>query len=200
MFANLKIGARLYGLIGAFALAMTTFGGLAFYTLSQVEVGGPIYGEIVEGKDLVADILPPPAYLIETYYHIVDLETQVVAGAPITAMQEHIDALSRLEDEYAARIVFWEANLADENGLRQAMLEDARLPAEQLFAVTQAEFIPAVLAGDAEEAIRIRHEQIEPLYVEHRAAVDDVVVRTNERNAQIEAQTQNQILTMTVAM
>jgi len=41
MFANLRIGARLYRLIGAFALAMTAFGGLALYTLSQV-AGAPI--------------------------------------------------------------------------------------------------------------------------------------------------------------
>ena len=36
-------------------------------TLNEVRVLGPLYSEIASGKDLVADILPPPAYIIETY-------------------------------------------------------------------------------------------------------------------------------------
>ena len=33
----------------------------------MVKVSGPYYQSIVLGKDLVADILPPPEYLIEPY-------------------------------------------------------------------------------------------------------------------------------------
>jgi methyl-accepting chemotaxis protein len=30
-------------------------------------VNGPVYQEIVYGKDLIADILPPPLYIVESY-------------------------------------------------------------------------------------------------------------------------------------
>jgi methyl-accepting chemotaxis protein len=30
-------------------------------------VNGPVYQEIVNGKDLIADILPPPLYIVESY-------------------------------------------------------------------------------------------------------------------------------------
>ena len=36
-------------------------------SISKVKVNGPIYGQVVNGKDLVADILPPPEYIIESY-------------------------------------------------------------------------------------------------------------------------------------
>ncbi len=200
MFSNLKVGLKLNILIGVFVAGLIGFGGLAFYTLTQVEVGGPVYGEIVEGKDLVADILPPPAYILETYFNIVDLESLVVAGAPRSDMQEHIDALARLEQEFGTRMTYWEENLPDENGLRQALLDEARRPAEQLYAVVNNAYLPAVEAGDVEEVLRIRHEEIEPLYVEHRAAIDKVVGLTNARNATIETQTDTQIFNMTIAM
>ena len=35
------------------------------YALHTLKVGGDIYRQIVLGKDLVADILPPPEYILE---------------------------------------------------------------------------------------------------------------------------------------
>ena len=52
---QLRIKGRLY----AFTIGVLSF--------NQLHVGGPVYTKIVEGKDLVADILPPPAYVIEAY-------------------------------------------------------------------------------------------------------------------------------------
>src|ERR1700758_130513 len=37
------------------------------YALRELKVGGPLYAGIKLGNDLVADILPPPAYVIEAY-------------------------------------------------------------------------------------------------------------------------------------
>src|ERR1700751_6049057 len=36
-------------------------------SLNQLQVGGPLYNKIKLGNDLVADILPPPEYVIEAY-------------------------------------------------------------------------------------------------------------------------------------
>jgi methyl-accepting chemotaxis protein len=33
----------------------------------RIKVNGPVYQEIERGKDLIADILPPPEYIIEAY-------------------------------------------------------------------------------------------------------------------------------------
>ncbi|MPZ39062.1 MAG: hypothetical protein GEU95_13550 [Rhizobiales bacterium] len=39
----------------------------SLWATHQICVGGPTYTKIIQGKDLVADILPPPAYIIESY-------------------------------------------------------------------------------------------------------------------------------------
>ena len=53
-------------------LAALTVGGLlvfattAWLLVQRVQVTGPIYQDIIDDKDLLADILPPPAYIIES--------------------------------------------------------------------------------------------------------------------------------------
>src|ERR1700690_1758180 len=37
------------------------------YAIRELTVGGLLYGDIKLGNDLVPDVLPPPAYVIEAY-------------------------------------------------------------------------------------------------------------------------------------
>ena len=39
----------------------------SLYALKELKVGGPLYSDIKLGNDLIADILPPPEYVIEAY-------------------------------------------------------------------------------------------------------------------------------------
>jgi len=43
------------------------FFGAAILTLNKLKVNRPVYQNIIQGKDLIADILPPPEYIIESY-------------------------------------------------------------------------------------------------------------------------------------
>ncbi len=36
-------------------------------TMEDVKVNGPIYAKILQGEYLLADIFPPPEYIIESY-------------------------------------------------------------------------------------------------------------------------------------
>ena len=69
-----SIGGKLTLLAVLFLVSFLFFGSFSIYIqresaskLSQLEVNGPLYQRVVQGKDLVADILPPPEYVIETY-------------------------------------------------------------------------------------------------------------------------------------
>lgn len=57
---NLTVRTRLYFLIVAFAISFLTFGAITYRTIESVKVNGPMYRHIIQGKDLIADILPPP--------------------------------------------------------------------------------------------------------------------------------------------
>ena len=64
---NLSIPRRLQIMMLLSASALVSYGAWSWQTLNLVKVNGPFYREIVDGKDLIADILPPPNYIIESY-------------------------------------------------------------------------------------------------------------------------------------
>src|SRR5207302_215550 len=64
-FRGLGIKSKLALLTGIFVFGFTIFGAFSYATLNTVKINGPYYRTIADGKDLVADILPPPEYIIE---------------------------------------------------------------------------------------------------------------------------------------
>ena len=50
-----------------FLVGFATFAWRAQSTVDHVGVGGPVYDSIIRSKDIIADVLPPPAYIIETH-------------------------------------------------------------------------------------------------------------------------------------
>ncbi|MCU1346227.1 MAG: hypothetical protein JWL70_2493, partial [Acidimicrobiia bacterium] len=60
-----SVKAKLITLAGLAAVALMVFGALAIRTLSDVRIGSARYRVIAENNLLLADVLPPPAYLVE---------------------------------------------------------------------------------------------------------------------------------------
>ena len=71
------------------------------YALSQLKVGGPLYSKIKLGNDLIADILPPPDYVIEAY-----LEATLALQDPSTVAARR-ERLAQLKKDYDERHEFW---------------------------------------------------------------------------------------------
>ena len=63
--SDTKIRTRFLYLLGSFALGFAFFGGWSFKTLNELRVNGPLFDRIVQSKDLLGDILPPPVYVLE---------------------------------------------------------------------------------------------------------------------------------------
>ena len=64
---NARIKAKLFLLLGVSIAGFVLFALFSFSTLNGLKVNGKLYKRIVQGKDLIADVLPPPEYIIETY-------------------------------------------------------------------------------------------------------------------------------------
>lgn len=62
---HFTIARRLLLLVGVFVAGLAIYGLWSFRTLHTLKVNGPVYQHIAQGKDLVADILPPPNYIID---------------------------------------------------------------------------------------------------------------------------------------
>src|SRR5215475_13394840 len=95
----------LFGLVTTAGLAAVVCIGI--YALSDVKVGGPLYNQIKLGNDLVADILPPPEYVIESY-----LEATLALNNP-GELELHRSRLTELKKEYEERREFWSKSELD---------------------------------------------------------------------------------------
>ena len=89
----------IFGLVTALGLGAVI--ATSVYGLSQLKVGGPLYNQIKLGNDLIADILPPPEYVIEAY-----LEATLVLHDP-AQLAAHRDRIAQLKKEYDERHDFW---------------------------------------------------------------------------------------------
>lgn len=80
--------------------------GLQTLTLQELKIGGPVYQDIANGKDLIADILPPPLYALEGY--MLANETMVHPERAVT----NLETMRALRLAFDERKTFWaEADL-----------------------------------------------------------------------------------------
>ncbi len=117
-------------------------------------------------KDVTADILPPPLYLIEMRLVL----SQGIEGTlePKAAVEE----VARLEKDYQTRVAYWTAN--PPFGLEKDLLGQQHAAAEQFIAAAKSRILPSLQAGDREGA-RGALNDVHALYLSHRAGVDTTV-------------------------
>jgi methyl-accepting chemotaxis protein len=163
--------------------------GTSMYALKELKVGGPVYGRIVSMKDLTADILPPPAYIIEAY-----LEVTLIQAEPQSA-SAHTLRLAQLNKDYLARHTFWSGQEIDAK-LKSRLLKDSDKFVRQFFQLLDAEFLPAIERKDTAQA-RAAYEKMTAAYEGHRAVVDDMVSAADRLTKDSETYSSSRIGTLT---
>ena len=153
-------------------------------TFHETRVGGPRYDDVVSAKDLVADVLPPPEYIIEAYLSVV----QLVSNPSAIESAQSIDNLARLEREYLERHAFWDTNLKN-SGLRTALLADVHEPATRLFSMINNQFLPALRGQNTDLARSLAFGEMKTLYEAHRAAVVKLVGLAEAEQVRVEQST-----------
>ena len=84
---NIKKSFRIISLIFFVALSLELL--VLQFLLRDTKINGEIYRSITAQKDLVADVLPPPAYLLEAHF---------VATSAFTAMEPGWDGKGKQID------------------------------------------------------------------------------------------------------
>ncbi len=167
---NLSFKVKLFSLTTIFTVGLIAFSLYALSVLNRVKVTGPVYSEIVLGKDLIADILPPPEFMVESYLTLFEL-----AGASDPARQATLlEKAARLRKEFAERHEFWDRNLKDE-AQRELMLKAAYAPAMRFYETQETRFLPAAREGDHERMNALLYGELRQDFNEHREAVVKLV-------------------------
>ena len=178
MINSITLKGKFNLVILLFTAGALLFGFASLGMISNVKVNGPHYDVIIKAKDLQAAILPPPAYIRESYAGVLQSLNPATPEA-VAALIEKGDALRK---EFTERYNYWETHLPDVT-MRKLFLEDARTPALEFFNVRDTQFNPALKAGDREKAGKIFSAALQPLYDKHLAAILKLVESANKFTA-----------------
>ena len=164
----------------------------ALMAITELKVGGPVYTRIVLGKDLIADILPPPEYIIEPY-----LEATLALNDP-KSLGAHKERLAQLRKDYDARHDYWTADRIYDPAIVAKLTGPAHLEAAHFWDELDKSFLPALERGDMTAAAE-SYAKVTEAYAKHRAVIDEIVNAANGSNAESEAAaSRHETLFMTV--
>ncbi|MDD2853027.1 MAG: methyl-accepting chemotaxis protein [Desulfuromonadaceae bacterium] len=178
---KLSLTSKLVATCTLIVFGVTILIAMMWLSTERIKVNGPVYQEIVRGKDLIADILPPPEYIIESYLIIMQaLDSQDAAKLP-----SYQERFKKLHGEFDDRHTYWEKELTA-GKFKTLLLDSAYKPAVAFFATAEKEFFPALVANNHEQAKQLLHGVLSSRYEEHRKVIDEIVVLTNAENTETE--------------
>lgn len=166
----MTIKSRIFLMVIVSFVGLTSLFALSVLTIRKVKVTGPIYTDIVRGKDLAADILPPPEYILESY-----LTIQLAHAASDPGERQRLfDEFKKLRKEFDERQEFWKKELP-EGEVKKVLLEDVHDPAAAFYDEAINGYFPALIKGDAKKANLLLQSSLKENYGKHRKQVDRLV-------------------------
>lgn len=171
-----RIGARF--VIVAFLIGVA----LATAVVLVIRHGGPISKRVALQDELVADVLPPPAFVVESYLH-----AAVILHDPSRAASE-IAELKEEHETFKARKAYWESAPVPE--AMRPPLAGTLETAERFWSVIDQKFLPAVQAGDQAAMSAIFDQELTRAYHEQHGQVAQLVelslkIKANDDSADL---------------
>ena len=179
MFGKIRFSKLLLSIGGVLAGFVIISALISGYALERLKVGGPLYAGIVQGKDVIADVLPPPAYVIEAY-----LEATLALDNP-ASRSVHARRLEQLRKDYDARHSFWKTQPLDTQ-LQKLLTTESDTHVRAFWEAVETGLLPALERGDS-EAARAAYATVTSAYLAHRKVIDQVVAITTRLNGEGEA-------------
>ena len=106
MLGRLRIRTKLAVLVAVPVVALLATGVLGWTTLQNTKVLGPRYDSIKTSQGLIADVMPPPDNVMESY--LVAYQAVAANGSARTALLQRFDSLRKsFEDGHA----YWTSKL-----------------------------------------------------------------------------------------
>ena len=174
--SRLSIRQRLRLLTILFLGGFSSVTFLAYDTLTTTKINGPHYDQIIQGKDLIADVLPPPGYIIEAYQLVLLMES----AADPADLSQLLLRFDQAEREYFERQAFWTATLP-EGPLKEMMVVESFAPAERFFATVRRDLFPLLHRGEQAQAAELTRGILLDDFRQHRDGIVKVVEMSRTR-------------------
>jgi methyl-accepting chemotaxis protein len=153
-----------YGVVVCVGFLITI--GTSIFALTTLKVGGPVYEELTDSKDLSSEMMPPYLAMRPQAHLAARAATGLVTPSAYEA------ELAKVKASYQERIAYWKSrDLSPDLRARLAAVEAS---ADKQWGLLEEDIPEALKTGDraAAEAILRR---IEAAYVEHKAIVDPLI-------------------------
>jgi methyl-accepting chemotaxis protein len=184
-FKNTRVSRKLVIVVGVSLVALALYAGISMRTISGVRIGSEKYDEISANSVLLADVMPPPLYLVETNFYAFHMLASADEGAT-DELAEQIEYATGLEAAYNDRIEYWQTNLTDD-AMRGLLFEQSDPAAQEYFRLMSERFVPALTSGDLEAARNVLNGAMQDAYTTHRAAIDEIATQTTVTAAAVES-------------
>lgn len=115
--------------------------GSAVFSLLHLRVGGPVFIKQSEANELIADILPPPLYVVEAFL------TAHMGPDHIDSYAMTADKLHSLEKDYRTRRERWR-NADIPQNIKSLLLNDSDVQVQKFWTVINTEYLPALQRKD----------------------------------------------------
>lgn len=164
---KVSIKTRLVTLAVACLTAVAFSVSVGFWSTERL---GELSQRVFVSKDVVADILPPPLYLIEMRLVISRLFEKTLEPA---AAQKEVE---RLAKEYQDRVTYWQAN--PPYGLERHLLGVQHEQGQKFITTTLA--VTSKAKAEGVDGLRDELPKLQTLYEAHRSGVDETVSQANK--------------------
>lgn len=160
-------------------LSLCLFAGFMIFALiigwafNTVAIHGRLYDRLIDSKDITADVLPPPLYLIESYLDCLQLVRLDSAGQQLMWHE-----LARLKQDYQSRLGWWQQRHVLSGNLMTQLVTQSAPPATHFFQIVDDQLRPAIQAGD-HPAVEQALQALQSAYQQHRTAIDGVVAQAD---------------------
>ena len=162
---NLKLKTQFLLLLVFITISFLLASVVGNNTFSKVFVNGPVYSKIVINKDLVADILPPPAYLLESWQVALEM-TAIKNQSPLPLIEKS----KQLEKDFLNRSKYWDEEITDPK-MHEVIKTQLQPSGIEYLRILDNDYIPAIRSGNP-KLIDSALVDLKASYEKHRAAVD----------------------------
>jgi methyl-accepting chemotaxis protein len=176
-------------IILAILVAMTT---QQYLTIQRVKIGGATYHQIVEAKDFIADVVPPPLYPIDAL---------AAADAIVTNPSEaagYRKSIAQFHKEFDERFAYWNERLSENefipDQVKSAFQNEIAQSTAAFWHELEGNFLPAVDRNDkaAQDASKINlNQEIMQLNLmidkNMKIASENIQARQSEIHASVES-------------
>jgi len=167
---DISLRTKLNALLIGYTITVASVMAMTGYLLANYRVGGVVYGEIGQHKEIYNEMCPPILMIRTEYIALQEMESVTDPNE----IKRLVAVYHAAEAEYLKRREYWLSRPLDP-AVRRVVESTAHQPATEIFRIANDEFFPA-LRGDAAakaKASKILREQITPLFREHVKAIDE---------------------------